>query len=130
MFNAPSPVLPGLLIADLAAFGLMRELIRSIRDEFAFGPQVGNFRARCGSYWISQRLAVRGRSVLGLLVLGNYGTGDSRRDPTASSSRARSPPRCHCGCFSGLGGLEPVVLQYSVTTFLVWVGIVAERSIR
>ena len=80
-----------LLIADLAAFGLMRELIRSVRNEFAFGPQVANFLRDVVPTGYLNGWQYAAALVLGLVVLGNYGMGDRRRDPTRTS--ASTAPR-------------------------------------
>ncbi|MGH2403481.1 MAG: sugar transferase, partial [bacterium] len=116
-----------LVVADLAAFGLMRELIRAVRE----GALVGG--------WFSQQVQAAlpagymngwqfaSALFLGLLVLGNYGPGDRRRDPTrlflASALAAALP----LWTMLWARGPEVVLVQYGLTVVLVWLGVVAER---
>ena len=116
-----------LVIADLAAFGLMRELIRAVRD----GAVIGG--------WFSQEV----RSVLpagylngwqfasalfvGLLVLGNYGPGDRRRDSGRLFLACALATALPLWTMLWARGLEVVLTQYFLTVVLVWVGVVAER---
>ncbi len=116
-----------LVVADLASFGLMRALIRAVRDQAALGG------------WIAARVeAVLPPGILNgwqyaaalfvaLLALGCYGTGDRRRDARrlfAASALATALP---LWMTIWTRGLDVVVLQYALTTSLVWVGLVGER---
>ncbi len=118
-----------LLIADLAAFWLMRELIRSVRDESAFGPQVASFLRDVVPTGYLNGWQYGAALVLGLVVLRNYGMGDSRRDPTRIFLACALATALPLWMLLWTRGLEPVVVQYGVTTFLMWAGIVAERAI-
>ena len=116
-----------LLTADLTAFAVLRELYRSIGEGALLGA------------WISttvQRLLPAGyldgwqyafALILGLIATGNYGAGDRRRDAT----------RLFWGCALATAlplwaplwdrGLGLVAAQYTVTTVVVWLGLVAIR---
>lgn len=116
-----------LVVADLASFGLMRALIRAVRDQAALGG------------WIAARVeAVLPPGILNgwqyaaalfvaLLALGCYGTGDRRRDARrlfAASALATALP---LWMTIWTRGLDVVLLQYALTTSLVWVGLIGER---
>ena len=115
-----------LVVADLGSFYVMRELLRAVRHYAALGDTVASSVAsalpRILNGW--QYAAAL---FVGLLVLGNYGPGDQRRDA----------PRLFLACALATAlplwmtiwtrGLEPVLVQYGLTTLLVWVGLVAER---
>jgi exopolysaccharide biosynthesis polyprenyl glycosylphosphotransferase len=116
-----------LVVADLASFGVMRAVIRAVRDHAALGG------------WIAARVeAVLPPGILNgwqyaaalfvaLLALGCYGTGDRRRDVRrlfAASALATALP---LWMTIWTRGLDVVLLQYALTTSLVWVGLVGER---
>jgi exopolysaccharide biosynthesis polyprenyl glycosylphosphotransferase len=116
-----------LLVADLAAFGLMRELIRTVRDTEALGAAVGaGFRSLVPAGYLNgwQYAAAL---FLGLLVLGNYGPGDRRRDPWRLFLACALATALPLWMLLWTRGFEPVLVQYSLTTILVWAGVVAER---
>lgn len=116
-----------LLVADLAAFGLMRELIRALRDAEALGAAVGaGFRSLVPAGYLNgwQYAAAL---FLGLLVLGNYGPGDRRRDPWRLFLACALATALPLWMMLWTRGFEPVLVQYSLTTMLVWAGVVAER---
>jgi exopolysaccharide biosynthesis polyprenyl glycosylphosphotransferase len=116
-----------LVVADLAAFGVMRELIRAVRDEALLGN------------WFSQEVQAAlpagylngwqfaSALFVGLLVLGNYGPGDRRRDAGRLFLACALATALPLWTALWARGLEVVLLQYSVTVVLVWVGVVAER---
>jgi len=116
-----------LVVADLAGFGLMRELIRAVRDGAVFGS------------WLSQTVQTvlppgymngwqfAAALFVGLLVLGNYGRGDRRRDGWRLFLACALATALPLWTMLWARGLEMVLLQYSLTVVLVWVVIVAER---
>src|SRR5207249_3009760 len=119
----------GLVVADLAAFALMREFIRAVRDQEIFGA------------WLSQQV----QSVLpagylngwqfasalfvGLLVLGNYGPGDRRRDSGRLFLACALATALPLWAALWARGLGIVLVQYSITVMLAWAGVVGERLI-
>jgi exopolysaccharide biosynthesis polyprenyl glycosylphosphotransferase len=116
-----------LVLADIGSFGVMRALIRAVRDEAVLGG------------WIAQRLSealpagilngwqYAAALFVALLVLGCYGAGDRRRDAHrlfAASALATALP---LWMTIWTRGLDVVLLQYAVTTSLVWLGLLSER---
>ncbi len=119
----------GLVVADLAAFGLMREFIRAVRDQEILGA------------WFSQQV----QSVLpagylngwqfasalfvGLLVLGNYGPGDRRRDSGRLFLACALATALPLWAALWARGVGIALLQYSITVMLAWAGVIGERLI-
>lgn len=116
-----------LLVADLTAFAVMREFVRAVRDLGALGA-VGSSIAEAMTprgILIGWQYAVA--LLIGLFATGNYGRGDQRRDPGrlfAACALATALPFWMTMWTHGVGG---VVVQYAVTTVLVWIGLVMER---
>ena len=118
-----------LVVADLASFYLMRELVRVLR-EYA---------------WLGDRLATQVGDVLppgilngwqyaaalfvGLLLTGSYGRGDRRRNPQALFIACALATALPLWMTLWTRGLEPVIVQYAITTVLVWAGLLAERRV-
>jgi exopolysaccharide biosynthesis polyprenyl glycosylphosphotransferase len=115
--------------ADLVSFVLMRILVQAVRDQAAVGA------------WVAQRAhTVMARGVLNgwqfaaalfvaLVVTGNYGTGDRRRDPRRlffAAALATALPLWMT--LWSPRGLDVVLAQYVLTAGLVWLGLVAERQ--
>jgi len=116
-----------LLTADLAAFAILRELYRSIGEDDLLGAWIGDAVQQLlpAGYLEGWQYALA--LVLGLIVTGNYGAGDQRRNPA----------RLFWGCALATAlplwaplwdrGLGLVLVQFSVTTSAVWLGLVAIR---
>jgi exopolysaccharide biosynthesis polyprenyl glycosylphosphotransferase len=116
-----------LVAADLASFGLMRELIRAVRDNAVLGE------------WVSARVeAVMPPGTLNgwqyaaalfvaLLALGCYGTGDRRRDLRRLFAACALATALPLWMTIWSRGLDVVLLQFALTTSLVWVGLMGER---
>ncbi|MGH7701375.1 MAG: exopolysaccharide biosynthesis polyprenyl glycosylphosphotransferase [Gemmatimonadales bacterium] len=116
-----------LLTADLAAFGLLRELYRLVGEGQALGSWVGGTVQRIlpVGYLDGWQYAVA--LIIGLFVTGNYGAGDARRDPM----------RLLWGCALATAmslwaplwerGVPVVAVQFFVTTGVAWLGLVAVR---
>jgi exopolysaccharide biosynthesis polyprenyl glycosylphosphotransferase len=116
-----------LLTADLAAFAILRELYRSVGEEALLGAWIANTVQQLlpAGYLDGWQYALA--LVLGLIVTGNYGAGDRRRDAA----------RLFWGCAFATAlplwaplwdrGIGLVAAQYSVTTVVVWLGLVAIR---
>ncbi len=116
-----------LLTADLAAFAILRELYRSVGEGALLGDWIGKTVQQLlpAGYLDGWQYALA--LILGLIVTGNYGAGDRRRDAA----------RLFWGCALATAlplwaplwqrGLGLVAAQYSVTTVVVWLGLVAVR---
>jgi len=116
-----------LLSSDLAAFAVLRELYRSVGEGALLGAWMSNTVQRLlpAGYLDGWQYALA--LVLGLIVTGNYGAGDRRRDAA----------RLFWGCALATAlplwaplwerGLGIVAVQYSVTAVVVWLGVVAVR---
>ena len=116
-----------LLVADLAAFAILRELYRSVGEGELLGAWISNTVQRLlpAGYLDGWQYALA--LILGLIATGNYGAGDRRRDAT----------RLFWGCALATAlplwaplwdrGLGLVAAQYTVTTVVVWLGLVAIR---
>ena len=109
-----------LAVSDLAAFWAVRALYRLVGERAALGPALAAPvrslypDAAFGGWQFAAAL------LAGLVVTGNYGAGDHRRDPTrlllgcalASALPLWAPFWGH--------GLALVAAQYAVTTLTVW----------
>ena len=117
----------GLVVADLAAFGLMRALIRAVRDETVLGGWFAQeVRAALPAGYLNGWQFASALFV-GLLLLGNYGPGDRRRDPWRLFLACALATALPLWTTLWARGLELVLLQYSLTVALVWAGVVLER---
>ncbi len=116
-----------LLATDLAAFAVLRELYRSVGERALLGSWISHTVQQLlpAGYLDGWQYALA--LVLGLIVTGNYGAGDRRRDAA----------RLFWGCAFATAlplwaplwerGLGLVAAQYAVTTLVVWFGLVAAR---
>ncbi len=116
-----------LVAADLATFALMRLAIRAARDgAFLWVGLARELRTAFPPGYLSGWQFAAALFV-GLLVTGNYGPGDQRRDPARLFAA--------CGLATALllwsalwtRGVEVVFLQYALTAGLVWTALVVER---
>src|SRR5512134_3323844 len=116
-----------LVVADLAAFGVLRELVRAVRDQAMLGAGIAGFVQRIlpGGHLNGWKYAAA--LFLGLIVTGNYGAGDRRRDATrlfAGIALATALPM-----WDGIWNrpLWAVLLQYGITVVAVWMALTVER---
>jgi exopolysaccharide biosynthesis polyprenyl glycosylphosphotransferase len=116
-----------LLAGDLAALLVMRVLVRAIRDHAVLGAPLARAlgtvlpRGVLGVWQFAVPL------VLGLLVTGNYGQGDRRRDAG----------RILTGCALAMAlpiwgelwtrGLGVALTQYALTCLVLWLAVLWER---
>ena len=116
-----------LIAADLLSFALMRALVQAVRDHAVLGGAVAGGVASVLQPGILNGWQYVSALLVGLFVTGNYGRGDERRNPQ----------RLFLGCALATAlplwmtiwtrGVQPVLLQYAVTTVLMWLGLLAER---
>ena len=116
-----------LVVADLAAFGLMRELIRGVRDAAWFGEWFSYEVRSALPYGYMNGWQFASALFMGLLILGNYGPGDRRRDSWRLFLACALATALPLWTMLWARGLELVLLQYSLTVVLVWLGVLAER---
>ena len=111
----------------MLSFGVMRELLRAVREHALLGAAVAE-RIQLGfptgslNGW---QYAVA--LFVGLVVVGAYGPGDQRRDPRRLFAACALATALPLWATLWTRGVEPVLLQYAATVVLVWLALVAER---
>lgn len=118
-----------LLGADLASLYVMRELLRAVREQAVLGERLATGLNAVLPPGILNGWQYAAALFVGLLVTGNYGPGDQRRD----SGRLF----LGCGLATALPlwmtiwarGFAPVLVQYGLVTVVVWAGLVLERLV-
>jgi len=118
-----------LVIADLASFYIMREALRAVRDSAVFGELISTEAQRVMPTGILNGWQYAVALLVGLLVLGNYGPGDLRRDSKRLFLACALATALPLWMTIWTRGVEVVALQYALTTVLVWLGLVGERSV-
>ena len=116
-----------LVLADLGSFGVMRALIRAVRDEAVLGDWIALRLNAALPAGILNGWQYAAALFVALLILGCYGAGDRRRDARrlfAASALATALPLWMA---IWTRGLDVVLLQYAATTTLVWLGLLSER---
>ena len=117
-----------LLVADLASFYLMRELVRAVRDLAVFGEGFAAPLQSALPRGILNGWQYAAALFVALFVTGTYGRGDQRRDARRLFIASALATALPLWMTLWTRGIEPVLVQYAFTTLLVWVGIVAERN--
>lgn len=118
-----------LLAGDLAIFWLLRALIRLVRDQAVLGGEVARLAELVSPRGILNGWQFAAALVLGLVVTGNYGQGDERRDPKRLLTACALATALPLWMTVWTRGLGVVAAQYSVTTLVVWLGLASERRI-
>jgi exopolysaccharide biosynthesis polyprenyl glycosylphosphotransferase len=118
-----------LLTADLASFYVMRALVRAVRDYGVLGTAVSASVQRWLPAGILNGWQFAAALFVGLLVLGNYGPGDQRRDSKRLFLSCALATALPLWMAIWSRGLEVVAVQYVLTSLLVWIGLVAERQL-
>jgi exopolysaccharide biosynthesis polyprenyl glycosylphosphotransferase len=116
-----------LLVADLTSFYVMRALLRAVRDQAVLGGWIGGQVAAVLPKGILNGWQFAAALLVGLMVTGNYGPGDQRRDPRRLFLACALATALPLWMTIWMRGLELVSVQYLLTTALVWVGLLAER---
>ena len=118
-----------LVTADLASFYIMRALVRAVRDNALLGQTAaGDVRAVLPA-GILNGWQYAAALFMGLLVLGNYGPGDLRRDAKRLFWACALATALPLWMTVWTRGIQPVAVQYALTTILVWIGLMAERQL-
>jgi len=118
-----------LLVADLASFYLMRALVRAVRDYAVVGQTISTQVQHWLPAGILNGWQYAVALFVGLMVLGNYGPGDQRRDPKRLFLACALATALPLWMTIWSRGVELVAVQYALTTVLVWLGLVAERDL-
>src|SRR2546421_11874435 len=116
-----------LVVADLASFYVMREVLRTVRDYAWFGERVAGRLGDVLPPGILNGWQYAAALFVALFLTGNYGRGDQRRDPRRLFIACALATALPLWMTLWTRGLEPVVVQYGVTTLLVWAGLGGER---
>ena len=118
-----------LLIADLASFYVMREVVRAVRDYAWLGDSLAAQVGGVLPYAIVNGWQYAAALFVALFLTGNYGRGDQRHDAQRLFIACALATALPLWMSVWTRGLEPVIVQYGVTTLLVWAGLVTERRV-
>jgi len=118
-----------LVVADLASFFVMRELVRAVREYAWLGDRLATQVGDVLPPGILNGWQYAAALFLGLLLTGSYGRGDRRRNPQRLFIACALATALPLWMEIWTRGLEPVIVQYAITTTLVWAGLVAERRV-
>ena len=116
-----------LLVADLASFYVMREVVRAVRDYAWLGDRLAAQLEGVLPHGILNGWQYAVALFVALILTGNYGRGDQRRDSQRLFIACALATALPLWMTIWSRGLQPVVVQYAVTTLLIWTGLVAER---
>ena len=117
-----------LVVADLVSFYVMRELVRAVRDLAVLGQGVAAPLQTVLPKNILNGWQYAVALFVALFVTGNYGRGDERHNPRRLFLACALATALPLWMALWSRGVEPVMLQYTVTTLLVWAGLMAERG--
>ncbi|OLC43999.1 MAG: hypothetical protein AUH75_01995 [Gemmatimonadetes bacterium 13_1_40CM_4_65_7] len=118
-----------LVIADLSSFYIMRELVRAIRDQAVLGGFISNELRQLLPGGILNGWQYAAALFVGLVILGNYGPGDQRRNARRLFLACALATALPLWMTIWTRGVELVLLQYGLTTGLVWLGLLIERQL-
>ena len=118
-----------LVVADLASFYVMRALVRAVRDDGVFGQAVASTLHSVLPPGILNGWQYAAALFVGLLILGNYGPGDERRNPKRLFLACALATALPLWMTIWSRGFEVAAVQYVLTTVLVWIGLVSERQL-
>ena len=116
-----------LMMADLAAFAVMRTLLRLVRDSAVLGGAVASPVAAVMPRGALSGWQFAAALLLSLAVTGNYGQGDRRRSAGRLFLGAALAVALPLWLEIWTRGLTVVVVEYALTTTFVWLGVLAER---
>jgi len=116
-----------LVLADLLSFYVMRALVRGVRDAAVVGEWVANLAQSVLPVGILNGWQFASALFVALVVLGCYGAGDRRRNARRLFAACALATALPLWMTIWTRGLDVVLLQYALTTTLVWAGLLAER---
>src|SRR5204862_7488156 len=118
-----------LVVADLTSFYLMREVVRTVREYAWLGDRLASWVDGVLPPGILNGWQYAAALFVGLFLTGNYGRGDQRRNARRLFIACALATALPLWMTIWTRGLEPVIVQYAITTGLVWAGLVAERRV-
>lgn len=118
-----------LVLADLTSFYFMRALLRSVRDGAALGWWIADHVFRVLPAGILNGWQYAAALFVSLVLLGNYGPGDARRNARRLFLACALATALPLWMTIWTRGVEVVALPYALTTVLVWLGLVTERQL-
>jgi len=101
-----------LVVADLASFGVMRALIRAVRDDAVLGAWVASQAEALSPHGILNGWQYAAALFVSLIVLGCYGRGDQRRDTRRLFAACALATALPLWMTIWTRGLDVVLLQY------------------
>ncbi|HUK20975.1 MAG TPA: exopolysaccharide biosynthesis polyprenyl glycosylphosphotransferase [Gemmatimonadales bacterium] len=116
-----------LAVADLSALWVVRAMLKLIRDYDVLGVQIANLTGGLFPRGIMSGVQFAIALVAALVVTGNYGPGDQRRDARRLFVAAALAAALPLWMTLWTRGLGSVLFQYIVMMLFVWVALVAER---
>jgi exopolysaccharide biosynthesis polyprenyl glycosylphosphotransferase len=116
-----------LVVADMTSFAVMRELVRTVRDRAWLGHAIADPLQSTLPPGILNGWQFAAALFVALFVTRTYGRGDQRRDPQRLFTACALATALPLWMTLWTRGLEPVIVQYAITTLLVWVCLLAER---
>src|SRR5256885_6644597 len=116
-----------LIVVDMLSFGVMRELVRSVREHALLGIGVAERIQMAFPTGTLNGWQYAAALFVGLVVVGAYGPGDQRRSPRRLFFACALATALPLWSTLFTRGVEPVLVQYAATVVLVWLGLVAER---
>jgi exopolysaccharide biosynthesis polyprenyl glycosylphosphotransferase len=116
-----------LIGADIAAFTGLRALVRAVRDHEWLGASLGAVLRTAVPGGMLNGWQFATALFLGLVLLGNYGPGDQRRNLRRLFAACALATALPLWGTLFTRGLQPVLLQYGATVVLVWICLVTER---
>ena len=117
-----------LVVADLTSFYVMRALLRAVREQAALGSWISDQVSHLLPAGILNGWQYAAALFVSLILLGNYGRGDARRNPKRLFVACAFATALPLWMTLWTRGVE-VVAQYALTTVLVWLGLVMERQL-
>src|SRR5256885_6782072 len=118
-----------LVVADLASFYVMREVVRAVREYAWLGDRLAAQVGGALPPGILNGWQYAAALFVALFLTRNYGQGDQRRDPQRLFIACALATALPLWMTLWTRGLEPVIVQYAITMALVWAGLVAERRV-
>jgi exopolysaccharide biosynthesis polyprenyl glycosylphosphotransferase len=116
-----------LLVADLGSFYVLRVLLRAIRDDAVLGRWLASFFSTTLPRGILNGWQFAVALIVGLLVTGNYGPGDQRRDPGRLFLACALATALPLWMTIWTTGFEVVAFEYVLIVMLAWCGLVGQR---